>query len=164
LDAFIKKHEGLKDGSVIAVNAGGIPVGGFLENMTRDNLLVCGDAAHQVNPIHGGGIGLAIEAARIAAEVAAEAVKQKNYSEQFLKKYNELWYEKRGNKLKRILKMRYMLENLNDEDFETIASSLNGDDIMKIAEGDILQSAKIISTKLVKHPGLVKIMLKYLQS
>ena len=163
LDKFVQNHEGLKNGSIIEVNAGAIPVGGFLEDMTMDNLLVAGDAAHHVNPIHGGGIGLAIEGALLASEVAIEAHGKKDYSHKFLQKYNPLWYEKRGNQLKSILKRRHMLESLKDSDFEVLVDSISGDDVLKIAEGDLLESAKIVGKKLVKHPGLAKIMLKYLK-
>ena len=163
LDNFINKHEGLKNGSIIAVNAGAIPVGGFLDDMTSDRLIVVGDSAHQVNPIHGGGIGLAMEGARIAAEVAAQAVQKNDFSHDFLKQYNPKWYEQRGERLKAILKKRHMLEVLKDEDYEKLASSLDGDSVMKIAEGDLMQSAKIVAKKLIAHPGLAKIMLKYLK-
>ena len=163
LDKFIAQHDGLKNGSTIAVNSGCVPVGGFLDDMTADNLIAVGDSAHQVNPIHGGGIGLAIEGARIGAEVALEAVKKDDFSHEFLKRYNPSWYERRGNQLKSVLKRRSMMEALGDDDYETIANSMTGEDVMKLAEGDLLESAKIATTKLVKNPGLVKIMLKYLK-
>ncbi len=163
LDKFIANHPGLKNGSIIDVNAGAVPVGGFLDSMVKDNLIVCGDAAHQVNPIHGGGIGIAIEGARMAADAASEALKKGDYSEKALSPYNKAWYQKRGNKLKDVLKRRHMLENMEDRDFEVLAQAITGEDVMKIAEGDLLESAKIVSTKLVKHPGLMKVMLKYLK-
>lgn len=163
LDRFIKAHPGLKNGSIIEVNAGTIPVGGFLEDMVADNLIVAGDAAHQVNPIHGGGIGIAMEAAQLASQVALEALKAKDFSHDFLAKYNGLWYETRGNKLKRILKQRHMLEELTDDNFEVLVNSITGDDVMLIAEGDLASSAKMVIKKLVKHPKLAKIMLKYLK-
>jgi digeranylgeranylglycerophospholipid reductase len=163
LDRFIQAHPGLRQGSIIEVNAGTIPVGGFLDDMTADNLLVCGDAAHQVNPIHGGGIGIAMEAAAIASETALKAVKKQDFSHDFLKQYSSQWHETRGKKLKTILKQRHMLESLSDENFETLAKAITGDDVMKLAEGDLLGSAKTMTKKLVKHPKLLKVMLKYLK-
>ena len=60
LDRFIEKHPEIFEGaSPIEVNAGGIPMGSAVERLTSDGLMVVGDAAHQVNPIHGGGISLA---------------------------------------------------------------------------------------------------------
>jgi len=163
LDKFVHAHPGLRNGSIIEVNAGTIPVGGFLDEMTADNLLVVGDAAHQVNPIHGGGIGIAMEAAAIAGQVALKALKKKDFSNDFLKQYTDLWYEQRGNKLKKILKQRHMLEELDDDNFETLANSITGDDVMLIAAADMKASAKMIIKKLVRHPKLAKVMLKYLK-
>ncbi len=163
LDKFIKSHPELRPGSIIEVNAGTIPVGGFLEDLASDNLLVCGDAAHQVNPIHGGGIGIAMESAAIAAETALKAIKKQDFSHEFLKQYAAEWYKKRGNKLKTILKQRHMLESLSDENFETLAKAITGKDVMQLAEGDLLASAKTMAKKLVKHPKLLKVMLKYLK-
>ncbi len=163
LDKFIASHPGLSKGSIIEVNCGCVPVGGFLDDMTADNLLIVGDAAHQVNPIHGGGIGIAMEAADIACDTAIKAFKAKDFSHEFLQQYNSHWYEKRGNKLKAILKKRMMFENLKDKDFETLAESVTGDDILKLTEGDLVGAAKVVTKKLIKYPGLVRVMLKYLK-
>lgn len=164
LDKFIASKPGLAKGSIIEVNAGVIPVGGFLDNMVKDNLLVAGDAAHQVDPVHGGGIGIAIEAGMLAAQVAAEAVKKKDFSEKFLSKYNSLWYNARGNELKKKVRIRHLLENLSNEDFNYIAESLTIEDVMKIASNDLDKKARlvILGKKMLQRPGLAKIMLKYI--
>ncbi|UCD02952.1 MAG: NAD(P)/FAD-dependent oxidoreductase, partial [Candidatus Aenigmatarchaeota archaeon] len=76
LDTFIEDHpEIFGDASIIEANSGGIPVGGFLKNMVTDGLVVVGDAAHQVNPIHGGGMKEATIAGKIAAEVISKCIK-----------------------------------------------------------------------------------------
>jgi len=164
LDKFIASKPGLAKGSIIEVNAGVIPVGGFLENMVKDNLIAAGDAAHHVDPVHGGGIGIAIEAGQIAAQVAAEAVKKKDFSEKFLSKYNKLWYDVRGNELKKKVRIRHLLENLSNEDFNYIAESLSIEDVMKIASADLDKKSRfaILGKKMLKRPGLAKIMLKYI--
>jgi len=163
LDKFIAARPELNKGSIIEVNCGCVPVGGFLDDMTADNLILAGDAAHQVNPIHGGGIGIAMEGADIAAGVAIEAFKAKDFSHEFLQQYNKLWYDARGNKLKGILKKRLMFENLADKDFDTLAKSITGDDVMKLSSGELMEAAKVVTKKLIKHPRLVKVMLKYLK-
>ena len=163
LDKWIATQPGLDKGSIIEVNAGAIPVGGFLEDMCADNLMIIGDAAHQVNPIHGGGMGIAMEAGLIAADVAETAFEKKNFSHEILKTYNSVWYEKSGNKLKKILKMRYMVENLKNPDFEVLGDALTGDDIMQMTKGNIGESLTMISKKLIKYPELAKLMLKYLK-
>lgn len=165
LDKFIASQPNLAKGSPIEVNAGAIPVGGFLESMVSENLIVCGDAAHHVDPIHGGGIGIAMEGAGIAAKTAVEALKKSDFSVEFLKKYDAQWYKTRGNQLKRRLRARILLEKLSDEDFEYIAQSLSWDDVLMIGYGDLDSKAKLafIAKKLIKRPGLIAILGKYLQ-
>ncbi len=167
LDKFIESRpEMFGDASIIEVNAGLIPVGGFLEEMCTDNLIACGDAAHQVDPIHGGGIGLAMEAAGIAAETAAKACREQKFDKEFLGEYNKKWYEKRGNELKKRLRGRNLLEQLSNEDFEYLAESISVDDVLKIVSGEMSKKDKLLlmGTKLVKRPGLAKIMMKYFKN
>ncbi len=45
----------LKNAQAVELNVGGDPVGGMPKKMYDDNILVCGDAAGQVNPLTGGG-------------------------------------------------------------------------------------------------------------
>lgn len=163
LDKFVQNHSGLKNGSIIEVNCGCVPVGGFLDSLVANNLLVAGDAAHQVNPAHGGGIGIAMEGGQLAADTALEALKRKDFSAEFLAAYTEKWYAVRGDRLKRVLKARHMLEAMNDDDFEVLAESLTSEDILKIAGGDLIESAKTVTKKLIKNPKLAGLMLKYLK-
>ncbi|MFA6268223.1 MAG: NAD(P)/FAD-dependent oxidoreductase [archaeon] len=165
LDRWIASQPGLKDGSIIEVNAGGIPVGGFLEKMTADNLLVAGDAGHMVDPIHGGGIGIAMEGGRLSAEVALKAIKANKFTDDFLSTYTGDWFKLRGNELKRRLKSRHLLEQLTDDDFNYLAESLTMDEALKIGNGTMNKAelAILFTKKLVQRPGLVKIMMKYLQ-
>jgi digeranylgeranylglycerophospholipid reductase len=164
LDRWIAAQPGLKDGSIIEVNAGGIPVGGFLEKMTADNLLVAGDAGHMVDPIHGGGIGIAMEGGRLSAEVALRAIKENKFTDDFLSTYTGEWFKLRGNELKRRLKSRHLLEQLTDDDFNYLAESISMDEALKIGNGTMSKPelAVLFTKKLVQRPGLVKIMMKYL--
>lgn len=166
LDKFIASQPGLAKGSPIEMNAGVIPVGGFLESMVADNLLVCGDAAHHVDPVHGGGIGIAMEGAEIAAKTAIEATKKHDFSADFLKKYDAEWYKTRGNQLKKRLKARILLEKLSDADFDYLAESLDFNDVLEIGYGNLDTKAKLafLAKKLIKRPGLIAILGKYLQS
>ena len=55
------------------------------------------------------------------------------------------------------------MEELTDENFEVLANAISGPDIMKLTEGDLAGSAKMFTKKLVRHPKLLKVMLKYLR-
>jgi len=154
LEDFVNSRPDLRDASIIEVNSGGVPVGGFLEDSVADNLMVVGDAAHQVNPIHGGGIPEAYMAGKLAAEVAAEAIKSGDLSKKFLKKYDKLWDEKRGKKLKKILKLREVMESMSDDDLNWFVEYLEGADLVDVSRSSgFTRIAKI----LMKKPRLIKL-------
>jgi digeranylgeranylglycerophospholipid reductase len=163
LDKWIAEQEGMKNGSIIEVNGGAIPVGGFLEKMQADNLIVAGDAGHMVDPIHGGGIGIAIEGGRLAAKHAIKAIKENNFSKENLEEYTKEWYKERGNELMRRLKGRHLLEQLSDEDFNYLADSITIDEALKIGNGTLTKTDKAIlfTKKLITRPKLIKLMIKY---
>ena len=153
LQEFIENTDGLKNGSILEINSGGIPVGGLMKKMTLNNFLAIGDAAHQVNPIHGGGIYEAQFAARIAAEVIDEGIKNGDLSEKQLDKYNKRWWEERGNKLRNVEKLREILEKLSDEDLNFLAKELKGDNLVEFSRG---QGLKSFGRILLKRPHLIK--------
>ncbi len=80
LKKFIEDHEDIfKNASPIEINSGGVPVAHFT-GMAADGVMLVGDAAQLVNPIHGGGIVRAMHSSIMAAEVAEQALKEKNLS------------------------------------------------------------------------------------
>jgi len=159
LDRFIEKTPWLRKGSVIEVNAGAIPVGGFLKDMVLDGFLAIGDAAHQVNPIHGGGMKEAQLAARIAADVIKRCFEKSDFSKKALELYNRIWWEERGKELEKVLKVRMVLEKLEDEDLDYLAENLSGDDLVNFAHGKGLGK---LAKLLLKRPRLAKVVLSVL--
>ncbi len=157
LKEFVKNNPNLSKGSVLEVNSGGVPVGGLMENMVLDNFLVVGDAAHQANPIHGGGIAEAYIGGRIAADVIVKAVRKGDYSSDVLSEYNRRWWRERGEKLKRLLKLRRVVEKLSDEELNWLASYLKGEDLVNLARASGLKKLGFI---LMKKPKLVTIARK----
>lgn len=148
LKKFIQREE-LKNASIYEINAGAVPVGGLLKNMVSDGFLICGEAAHHVNPIHGGGIKEAIISGQLAADVITEA---KDYSKKSLEKFNRLWWEKRGNHLTKVEKLREVVEKLTDEDLNMLADSLKPEDLVEFTRGNKLG---ILAKVLMKKPGLI---------
>jgi digeranylgeranylglycerophospholipid reductase len=153
LDEWIAKHEPFNEGRIIEVNAGGVPVGAPLEKLVRNGLMIVGDAAHQVNAIHGGGVFEASFAGQIAGRVAAEAIEKGDVSEAALMKYDKEWRAARGEILHRIYKLRRAIEQLSDADLNYLAEELTGEDVVAFANGERLgKLAKI----LMKRPHLIK--------
>jgi digeranylgeranylglycerophospholipid reductase len=132
LDRFIESRpEIFKNASPIEINAGGIPVGAPIDSFVENGFMVVGDAAHQVNPIHGGGLSLAMDAGKIAAEVASEALARGDVSKKSLQEYDKRFKDRFQKKLSKLYKLRMFLEKLNDDDYEFMAEHLSGKDVVE---------------------------------
>jgi digeranylgeranylglycerophospholipid reductase len=152
LDEFISNNPGLKKGAILEVKGGAIPVGGFLKNMVMDGLVVVGDAANQVNPIHGGGIAESITAGRILGPVISEAIKSGDVSSEALKKYNEIWWKERGNMLTKVEKVRQVFEKMTDEQMNNLIDVLSGEDLYDLAHGKgLIKLSKIFIKYKMKN-------------
>ncbi len=160
LDKFIEDHpEIFKNAYPIEINGGVVPVGKPIEKPYGNGIVIIGDAARMVNPIHGGGIGLAMESGKIAGEVLAKAKEKEDFSEKTLKEFKEVWFKHRGEKLIKIWKARRFFEQLSDEDFEKLADILDGEMIYNIAHGSKI---KELTKLFIKNPRLLEIAMKTL--
>jgi geranylgeranyl reductase family protein len=78
----------------------GLPLGSKKRKISASNLLLCGDAAGMIDPFSGEGISNAMYCGMRAAEVAQNAVRENNFSDVFLKQYDELVYNRMWSELK----------------------------------------------------------------
>jgi len=157
LDKWIENNPRFfKDASIVEVNSGGIPVGGLLENMVMNGFAVVGDAAHQVNPIHGGGIKEASVAGKILGDVIADAIAKDDVSKEALSPYNKLWWDERGNKLMKVQKLREVFDKISDKDMNMISESITGQDLLDLSSGNKMTSLVKILMKNPKLLGLAK--------
>ena len=152
LEKFIDAHPEIKKGSIIEVNAGCVPVGGMEKDMVTNGFLVCGEAAHHVNPIHGGGIKEAIISGQLAADVIADCLKKNDVSKKALSIFNDVWWENRGNHLKNVEKLREVVEKLSDEDLNDLAGALKPEDIIEFSRGAKLS---VLAKILMRKPKLL---------
>lgn len=151
---FLKLHPEISKGSILEVNAGCVPVGGMVKDMVANGFVLCGEGANHVNPIHGGGIKEAIISGQMAADTIAECLKKGDVSKNALNKYNEDWWEQRGNHLKRVEKLRETMEKLSDQDLNDLVDALKPEDIIEFARGAKLA---ILAKVLMRKPMLVSI-------
>lgn len=77
LDQFRKEliQEGLIEDQIKGQGGGLLPVGG-LTKVTKENMILAGDAAGTCHPITGAGVGNALISGEMAGEAAAEAVRR----------------------------------------------------------------------------------------
>jgi digeranylgeranylglycerophospholipid reductase len=163
LDRWIESHPELfEDASITEINGSGIPVSSRVPEPIGDGVMLVGDAAQLVNPIHGGGIIIAMRAALIAARVGGEALRRGDVSKQALQPYvTEYWTKDEGAVTEKLLKMRYFMENLTDKDFERLADILDGKTVMEVANARFPTFVKL----LLKHfPTLAPLVRKYIMA
>ena len=150
---FVASHpEWFGHAKIVEVKAGLVPVGGLLKDMATNGFLVCGEAAHHVNPIHGGGIKEAIISGQIAADVIIKAIKSGNVSKETLSEFNEKWWAIRGENLLKVEKLREVVEKLGDDDLNDLADALNPEDIVELSRGARLS---VLAKALMRKPRLI---------
>ena len=154
MQLFFKEHPEISKGSIIEVNAGCVPVGGMVKDMVANGFVLCGEAANHVNPIHGGGIKEAVISGQMAADVIAECLRKNDVSKKALSKYNDDWWELRGNHLKRVEKLRETLEKLSDQDLNDLVDALKPEDIIEFARGAKLS---VLAKVLMRKPRLIAV-------
>ncbi|MDH7477464.1 MAG: NAD(P)/FAD-dependent oxidoreductase [Candidatus Bathyarchaeota archaeon] len=119
LQRFMLKHpiasKKLRKAKILQMTFHPIPLGGPIPKTYSNGLLVVGDAASQVKPTTGGGLIFGLSCARIAAEVAYEALQRNDFSSKFLSVYQKCYQENFGFDVKFMLKVRKMLNVLSDD-------------------------------------------------
>ncbi len=120
LDEFVAKR--FPNSKITYTIYGGVTTAVTLDEIVKDNIMLVGDAARQVDPITGGGIVQGMIAGSIAGKVAAEAVKKSRFDEKFLKKYRKEWNKKLGNRQKTMYKIKEIFMNYDDEKFNDIVA------------------------------------------
>lgn len=92
LDEFIAKR--FPDAAVLTRIAGGVPCAKTCDEIVKNNVMLVGDAAHQVNPVSGGGIISGMIGGMMAGQVAAEAIKKNDPTH--LREYEKRWHRRLG--------------------------------------------------------------------
>jgi len=90
LDAFVSKMAWENKG-VEKAFGGLIPSSGPSPHTFGDGLLLVGDAAGFASPLFEGGTHLALKSGELAAEVAAQAVRRNDTTQNILRLYERLW-------------------------------------------------------------------------
>ncbi|BDZ67788.1 NAD(P)/FAD-dependent oxidoreductase [Methanobacterium ferruginis] len=148
---YLKKFTSKLNATPVELNLGGVPLSGPIDKTYTDGLLVVGDAARQVDPVTGGGIFTTAPCARIAGEVAAEAIKEEDTSANFLKKYDDMWRDKLGDLLKTSIKIRKVADKITDDEMNALVEFLEVTDPEKISKLSFIKF-------LAKHPRLLRLV------
>jgi len=166
---FMKNHpvasKKLRKSSIKSLSLHPIPLGGPVPKTYSNGLLVVGDAASQVKPTTGGGVIVGLSCSKIAGEVAYEAVKNNDFSETFLSRYQSRWKELVGFDLTVMRQIRKLLNRLSDDKVDKIidlCAKFGVDDVLEEV-GDLdFQGRSLIP--MIKHPTTLVTMLYFLLS
>lgn len=148
LDEFIANNPNLKNGNPIRFLAGAVPVANPVDTV-RDNFILVGDSARQVDPITGGGLTHCLEAGKIAGETIGMAIEKQQFDKETLSIYETGWKEAFGKKIKRNYMVKELLLSFNDKTLNMLADSL------KAIKFDEISTFGLVKALVLKHPTLL---------
>jgi digeranylgeranylglycerophospholipid reductase len=150
LDKFIEGDPRLRKGRPLELVSGAVSICAPIDKTIGNGVLLVGDAARQIDPITGGGISNSCKAGKVAGEVLAKAARERNFSEQSLRRYEKGWRDLIEDNLYRNWMAKEKLVTLSDDTFNKIINALNEVGVEKMSTLAIL---KAIETR---HPDLVR--------
>lgn len=150
---FVKTCPATKNAQAVELNVGGDPVGGLVKEMSGDNILLCGDAASQVNPLTGGGINSGMLGGMLAGQTAAEAIAEGDCSAKFLKKYEKRVDEEMGDEMHKYLKVCEYLLSLSDDELNNIAEAFQDVDFDRVSTTLIVKTLFKVDKKALLKLG-----------
>jgi digeranylgeranylglycerophospholipid reductase len=160
---FKEKYPLLFGAKLIDGKGGAVPVRRPLKSLVGDGIAFVGDAALQVNPIHGGGIGAGMRAGVILGEVVRESIASRNVSATGLWSYNTRYLPNFGRRLASLEIFRRLLQAVSDEDmdFGFERRLLEAEDLMAANRGDGISLSFADKMKRVKRgAGKISLLMK----
>ncbi|RMZ48939.1 NAD(P)/FAD-dependent oxidoreductase [Candidatus Marinimicrobia bacterium PRS2] len=122
LDEFMDRE--YPDAAILTTMCGGVPCAKPMEKPVANGIMLVGDAAHQINPMTGGGIVAGMKGGWIAGQVAAEAIQNDDYSEKGLLEYPKRMRKDFGKNHERFYKIKEATEKLTSEELDSIAEKV----------------------------------------
>ncbi len=108
----------LKGAQPIEHHHGLIPSERFADRFVGDGILAVGDAAGHASSLLGEGIRWAIEAGRMAGEVAAKAIHSGNVSRKALEPFEKRWLKRHGRDLQVAHKINQRIAHWDDQKWD----------------------------------------------
>ncbi|MDK2912633.1 MAG: digeranylgeranylglycerophospholipid reductase [Methanolobus sp.] len=148
---YLKDFVGQKfpDAKILEIDVGGVPVSGSIERTIANGLMLVGDAARQSDPITGGGIINAMEAGKIAGEVAYEAISRNDVSTSMLELYEKRWRQTIGLEIDNSLIVKDVFVSFTDKEINSLAHSLEGVNFSSMSLIDLLYALFKANKKLL---------------
>lgn len=153
LDEYMARH--FPHARVAGRTVGGVIVAPTLPRTVGDGVILCGDAAHMINPLSGGGIVNAMKSGRLAAQTAVAALAAGHVGAAALASYHARWMRLLGDDHVRFYQIKEALARFDDAFFDALARTVN-----RIPEPR-RTLRRIFGEALVRHPSLLPVVAKY---
>jgi digeranylgeranylglycerophospholipid reductase len=119
LDEFVEKK--FPNAAMLTRIAGGVPCAKTCDEIVKGNVLLVGDAAHQVNPTSGGGIISGMIGGMLAGQVAGEAIAKKDRDH--LIEYEKRWHKRLGWRHEVFYRIREAITSFSDDTLNNLCDS-----------------------------------------
>jgi len=138
---FILSMPFFKGSRALTGGGGLVPTRRPISCMVGNGVVIVGDAACQVNPIHGGGIGPSMMAGVKAGEVIIKALEKGDVSRRGLWSYTGMFMELYGAKQAGLDVFRMLLQRLTDKEmnYGMRHHLITDDDLLKASMGEDLK-------------------------
>jgi digeranylgeranylglycerophospholipid reductase len=151
-------------GSRVLTGGGGlVPTRRPISPMVANGIIIIGDAACQVNPIHGGGIGSSMMGGVKAAEVIINALEKGDVSREVLWPYTGIFMELYGAKQAGLDIFRMLLQRLTNKEMNYGMQHhlITDDDLLKTSMGEDLKlNTSEKTSRLFKGLGSLSLLRK----
>ena len=138
----ILPHSTIRDSTFVKGGSWYVPTRRPLDCMTGNGVLVVGDSACQVNPIHGGGIGPSMMGGSLAGASIVKAIEKGDVSRGGLWQYNADYMKSYGAKQAGLDIFRlFLLKSVGNEEinYGMKYKLITEDDLLKVSEGQNLK-------------------------
>jgi digeranylgeranylglycerophospholipid reductase len=163
LQKLMRKHpvasKKLRAARILHTGFHPITLGGPIPRTYSNGFLAVGDAASHVKPTTGGGVIFGMTCARVAAEVAYDALRENDFSSQFLSAYQKRCERILGFDANVMLRLRKTLDALSDEKVDDAISFCT-----KLSLNKTLQKVKDVDfqgqslLRLLRSPSVLSVL------
>ncbi|MEM0010058.1 MAG: NAD(P)/FAD-dependent oxidoreductase, partial [Candidatus Bathyarchaeia archaeon] len=160
---FVLSREIFKNSILIHGGGGIVPTRRPLDSFVSNGVVVIGDAACNVNPIHGGGIGPSMMAGKISGEVISDVLETGEPTVEKLWPINIRYMKTYGAKQASLDIFRLFLQSLSNEDinYGMKYKIIREDDVLKAGiEGDVRLNITDATRRLFMGLGRVSFLRK----
>ena len=111
--------------TVTDAHCGGVPVAPWVNPLVRDGALLVGDAARQVDCLHGGGLAYSLFAGKAAGAAAAACFGKGRFNPKGLIAYQRAWASHFGRRQRFSYALKNMVVGMSDVELDSIARALS---------------------------------------